>query len=196
MPIIIDHPSGLPVPRRTDKAPRSKRQGRVPGPGDVAQIDAQVLRDPGVHATPADFGAGIGRSVEAFGAAAFRVASDFAEMRRDAEDATAGAAALGEARVRFAKVSQGLQDRATSGEGFTDALDAALLVETDHILTRLRKERGLRPSERGVKDIRLQLAGYRARVVAQGAISEHTLRLNQLGGDVNRTIGDQAMACP
>ena len=63
MPIIIDPRSGLPVPRRTDKAPRSKRQGRVPGPADVKQIDAQVLRDPGVHATPADFGAGIGKAV-------------------------------------------------------------------------------------------------------------------------------------
>ncbi len=35
MPIIIDPPSGLPVPRRTDKAPRSKRQGRS-GPARVA----------------------------------------------------------------------------------------------------------------------------------------------------------------
>ncbi len=78
MPIIIDPPSGLPVPRRTDRAPRSERQGRVPGPGDVAQIDAQVLRDPGLHATPADFGAGIGKAIEQFGAAPSRVASDFA----------------------------------------------------------------------------------------------------------------------
>ena len=52
MPIIIDGPSGLPVPRRTDKAPRSKRQGRVPGPEDIRQVAAQTLRDPGLHATP------------------------------------------------------------------------------------------------------------------------------------------------
>ena len=85
MPIIIDPKTGLPVPRRTDRAPRSKRQGRVPGPGDVAQVDAQVLRDPGLHAMPEDFGAGIGQAVEQFGKAAFRVASDFAEMRRAAK---------------------------------------------------------------------------------------------------------------
>ncbi|MFQ5620096.1 MAG: hypothetical protein ACE5FR_14120, partial [Rhodospirillales bacterium] len=64
MVVINDPPSGLPVPRRTDRTPRNKRQGRVQGPGDVAQIDAQVLRDPGLHATPADFGAGIGNAIE------------------------------------------------------------------------------------------------------------------------------------
>ena len=42
--------------------------------------------------------------------------------------------------------------------------------------------------------IRRQLAGYRARVVARGAIFEHDARLNQLGGDVDRTIGDHALA--
>ena len=36
MPIIIDPKTGLPIPSRTDRAPRNKRQGRVPGPGDVA----------------------------------------------------------------------------------------------------------------------------------------------------------------
>ena len=87
--------------------------------------------------------------MEAFGAAAFRVASDFAEMRREAEDATAGAAALAEARVRFVRVSQGLEDRATSGEGFADALDNALSAETDAILADLRDVRGLRPRTRG-----------------------------------------------
>ena len=58
MPILIDPKTGLPFPRRTDKAPRNRQRGRVPGPADVDQIDAQVLRDPGVHATPEDFGAG------------------------------------------------------------------------------------------------------------------------------------------
>ena len=82
MPTIIDQRSGLPVPRRTDKSPRNRQRGRVPGPADVAQIDAQVLRDPGAHATPDDFGAGIGRSVEDFGKAASRVTSDFIKMRR------------------------------------------------------------------------------------------------------------------
>ena len=101
MPLIIDPKTGLPFPRRTDKAPRSKRQGRVPGPADVAKIDAQVLRDPGVHATPADFGAGIGAAVADFGRAASRVASDFATMRREAEDDTANAAGLSEARAVF-----------------------------------------------------------------------------------------------
>lgn len=33
----IDPPSGLPVPRRTDKGPRRKRQGRIPGPGGTQE---------------------------------------------------------------------------------------------------------------------------------------------------------------
>ncbi len=131
MPTIIDARSGLPVPSRTDRAPRNRQRGRVPGPADVEQIDAQVLRDPGVHATPDDFGAGIGRSVEAFGKSAFRIVSDFEEMREAAEDETASAAALAGARVRFVKIAQGLEDRATSGDGFADALQAALSAETD-----------------------------------------------------------------
>ncbi len=36
----IDPKTGLPIPSRTDQQPRRRRQGRVPGPGDVAQIDA------------------------------------------------------------------------------------------------------------------------------------------------------------
>ena len=98
MPIIIDPRTGLPYPVRTDRAPRSRRQGRVPGPADVAKIDAQVLRDPGVHATPDDFGAGVGAALADFADAAGRVASDFATMRREAEDDTA--AEIGRASCR------------------------------------------------------------------------------------------------
>ncbi len=126
MPIIIDGRSGLPVPRRTDRVPRNRQRGRVPGPADVAQIDAQVLRDPGVHATPADFGAGIGKAVERFGAAAGRVASDFAEMRREAEDDTAATAGLSEARARFTRVARSVNPQATTAEDFTGNLDRAL----------------------------------------------------------------------
>ncbi len=194
MPTVLDRSTGLPVPGRTDAEPRRKRRGRVPGPADVAKIDAQVLRDPGVHATPADFGAGIGRSVEAFGAAAFRVADDFTEMRRSAEDDTASAAGLAEARVRFVKAAQSLEARATSGEGFTEGLDAALSFETDAILGDLRSVRGLRPSDQGEAAIRRQLGALRSRFVARGAMFEHEARLNQLGRDIDQTIGDLAMA--
>ncbi len=194
MPIIIDPPSGLPVPRRTDKAPRSKRRGRVPGPADVARIDAQVLRDPGVHATPADFGAGIGKAVERFGAAASRVASDFAEMRREAEDDTAAVAGLADARVRFTRVAESMQPQATSAEGFTGNLDRALGEETDAIVRDLRQVRGLRPSKEGEAAIRRQLGVLASRMVVRGAMSEHRIRLAKLGHDVDAAVADAAMA--
>ena len=175
MPIIIDGPSDLPVPRRTDKAPRNKRQGRVPGPGDVAQIDAQVLRDPGLHATPADFGAGIGMAIEQFGAAASRVASDFAEMRREAEDDTAAMAGLSEARVRFTRVAESMKTQATTAEGLTGNLGKALSGETDAILRDLRQVRGLRPSKEGEAAIRRRLGVLASRIVVRGAMSEHRM---------------------
>ncbi len=49
MPIIIDPPSGLPVPRRTDRKPRRRRE-QVPigGPGDVekAEGEPEKTREP------------------------------------------------------------------------------------------------------------------------------------------------------
>jgi hypothetical protein len=194
MPIIIDPKTGLPFPVRSDRAPRNKRQGRVPGPADVAQIDAQVLRDPGVHATPDDFGAGIGKAIEQFGAAAGRVASDFAEMRREAEDDTAAAAGLSEARVRFTRVAESMKTQATTTEGLTGNLGKALFEETDAILRELREVRGFRPSKGGEAAIRRQLGLLASRMVARGAMSEHRIRLAKLGHDVDFSVADAAMA--
>ena len=160
----------------------------------MAQIDAQVLRDPGVHATPADFGAGIGKAIERFGAAASRVASDFAEMRRAAEDDTAGIAGLADARVRFTTVARSMEAQATGAEGFTDNLGAALTDETEAIVRDLRQVRGLRPSERGEAAIRRQLGLLASRMVARGAMFEQGARLSQLGHAVDFSVGDFAMA--
>ena len=194
MPIIIDGPSGLPVPRRTDRAPRSKRQGRVPGPADVAKIDAQVLRDPGVHGTPVDFGAGIGVAVADFGKAASRVASDFAEMRREAEDDTAGIAGLADARLRFTRVAQEMEAQANKADGFTANLGPALAAETDAILRDLRGVRGLRPSERGEAAIRRRLRLLASRMVARGAMFEQRARLSQLGRAVDASVAEAGLA--
>ncbi len=65
MTIIIDPRTGLPVPRRTDRAPRRGRKAiRIPGPGDIDQVPAGVARDPGLDVEPTAFGSGVG---EAFG---------------------------------------------------------------------------------------------------------------------------------
>ncbi len=194
MVVIIDPPSGLPVPRRTDRAPRDNRQGRVPGPAGVAQIDAQVLRDPGLHATPEDFGAGIGKAVEQFGAAASRVASDFAEMRREAEDDTAAMAGLSEARVRFTRLAESMKPQATTTEGLTGNLGKALSGETDAILRDLRQVRGLRPSKEGEAAIRRRLGVLASRMVVRGAMSEHRIRLAKLGHEVDASVANAAMA--
>ena len=167
---------------------------QTPGPADVDQIDAQVLRDPGVHATPADFGAGIGAAVADFGKAASRVASDFAEMRRAAEDDTAAAAALSEARARFIKVARSVNPQATTAGDFTGNLDRALGAETDAILSDLRQVRGLRPSKGGEAAIRRRLGLLASRMVARGAMFEQGERLAQLGRDVDLSVGDFAMA--
>ena len=59
MVVIIDPPSGLPVPRRTDRAPRRGRKAiRIPGPGDIDQVPAGVARDPGLDVDPKAFGSG------------------------------------------------------------------------------------------------------------------------------------------
>ncbi|MEE8222954.1 MAG: hypothetical protein V3S59_01520, partial [Alphaproteobacteria bacterium] len=194
MGIRIDAPTGLPVPTRTDRGPGRKRQGRVPGPGDVDQVDAAVLRDPGLHATPADFGAGVGRGLADFGAAAGRVAADFATMRREAEDDTAATAGLSEARVRFTKVAQGLRAQATTAEGFTGILDQTLADEENAIVHDLREVRGLRPSKGGEAAIRRQLGLLRSRMVARGAMFEHGARLAQLGRDVDASVAEAGMA--
>ncbi len=116
MVVIIDPPSGLPVPRRTDRAPGSKRQGRVPGPEDIRQVAAQTLRDPGLHATPEDFGAGVARAVEDLGMKAAGIALAFDEKRRQAEDDTAGIAGIADARVRFPRVAQEMEARADKAD--------------------------------------------------------------------------------
>ncbi|MFQ5765968.1 MAG: hypothetical protein ACE5GT_13690, partial [Rhodospirillales bacterium] len=194
MPVRIDKRSGIPVVSRTDQEPRRKRQGRVPGPGDVAKVDAEVLRDPGLHATPEDFGAGIGAAVADFGAAAGRVASDFATIRREAEDDTAAAAGLSEARVRFTRVARSVNPQATTAGDFTGNLDRALGAETDAILRDLRQVRGLRPSKQGEAAIRGRLGVLASRMVARGAMFEQRERLAQLGRDVDASVGNAAMA--
>ncbi|MCH7958424.1 MAG: hypothetical protein IIB63_12815, partial [Proteobacteria bacterium] len=122
------------------------------------------------------------------------MASDFAEMRREAEDDTAGIAALADARVRFTTVAQSMEAQATSAEGFTDNLGAALTDETEAILHDLREVRGLRPSERGEAAIRRQLGLLASRMVARGAMFEQGARLGQLSLVVDFSVGDFAMA--
>ena len=92
----IDPKTGLPIPSRTDQEPRGERQGRVAGPEDIRQVTAETLRDPGLHATPEDVGAGVARAVEDLGAKAAGIALAFDEKRRQAEDDTAGIAGLAE----------------------------------------------------------------------------------------------------
>ncbi|MCH7694330.1 MAG: hypothetical protein IID50_12885, partial [Proteobacteria bacterium] len=122
------------------------------------------------------------------------MASDFAEMRREAEDDTAGIAGLAHARVRFTTVAQSMEAQATSAEGFTDNLGAALTDETEAILHDLREVRGLRPSERGEAAIRRQLGLLASRMVARGARFENGARLAQLGRDVDLSVAEAGMA--
>ncbi len=194
MPIIIDGPSGLPVPRRTDKAPRNRQRGRVPGPEDIRQVSAETLRDPGLHATPEDFGAGVARAVEDLGAKAAGIALAFDEKRRQAEDDTAGIAGIADARVRFPKVAQEMEARADKADGFTANLGPALAAETDAILRDLRDVRGLRHSDGAEDAIRTQLHMLASRMVARGAKFEQGARLSQLGIEVDAAVRNLAMA--
>ena len=194
MVVIIDPPSGLPIPRRTDRAPRNKRRGRVPRPEDIRQVTAETLRDPGLHATPEDFGAGIARAVEDLGMKAAGIALAFDEKRRQAEDDTAGIAGLADARMRFNKVARSMEAQADKADGFTANLGPALAAETDAILRDLRDVRGLRHSQRAEDAIRTQLHMLASRMVARGAKFEHGARLSQLGIEVDAAVRDLAMA--
>ena len=79
MPIIIDPRTGLPVPRRTDRAPRGGRKAiRIPGPGDIEQVPAGVARDPGLDLDPKAFGSGVGEAVADFGQAVGRLSKEAA----------------------------------------------------------------------------------------------------------------------
>ena len=91
----------------------------MPGPGAIDQVNVQVLRDPGLHATPEDFGAGVGEAVADFSLAAAGVVKAFEDKRREAEDDTAGAVGLSDARVRFNKVARSMEAQATTAEGFS-----------------------------------------------------------------------------
>ncbi len=183
----IDPKTGLPIPSRTDQQPRRRRRGRVPGPGDIAKVDAEVLRDPGLHATPEDFGAGVGDALADFAAGAGRVASDFAEMRREAEDDTAAAAGLSEARVRFTRVAESMKTQAMTTEGLTGNLGTVLGKETDAILRDLREVRGLRPSKGG-GDLR---PGARLR---EAALRPKASRLREARFGGRRKVGRRAGA--
>ncbi|MCH7956552.1 MAG: hypothetical protein IIB63_03260 [Proteobacteria bacterium] len=191
MVVIIDPPSGLPIPRRTDRAPRNKRRGRVPRPEDIRQVTAETLRDPGLHATPEDFGAGIARAVEDLGMKAAGITLAFDEKRRQAEDDTAGIAGLADARMRFNKVARSMEAQADKADGFTANLGPALAAETDAILRDLR---GLRHSQRAEDAIRNQLRLLATRMVARGAKFEHGARLSQLGIEVDAAVRNLALA--
>ena len=194
MVVIIDPPSGLPIPRRTDRAPRNKRRGRVPRPEDIRQVTAETLRDPGLHATPEDFGAGIARAVEDLGMKAAGIALAFDEKRRQAEDDTAGIAGLADARMRFNKVARSMEAQADKADGFTANLGPALAAETDAILRDLRDVRGLRHSQRAEDAIRTQLHMLASRMVTRGAKFEHGARLSQLGIEVDAAVRNLALA--
>ncbi|MCH8214701.1 MAG: hypothetical protein IIC54_11620 [Proteobacteria bacterium] len=190
----INPKTGLPIPSRTDQEPRSKRQGRVPGPEDIRQVAAETLRDPGLHATPEEFGAGVARAVEDLGMKAAGIALAFDEKRRQAEDDTAGIAGIADARMRFPRVAQEMEARADKADGFTANLGPALAAETDAILRDLRDVRGLRHSQRAEDAIRTQLHMLASRMVTRGAKFEHGARLSQLGIEVDAAVRDLAMA--
>ena len=194
MVVIIDPPSGLPIPRRTDRAPRNKRRGRVPRPEDIRQVTAETLRDPGLHATPEEFGAGVARAVEDLGMKAAGIALAFDEKRRQAEDDTAGIAGIADARMRFPRVAQEMEAQADKADGFTANLGPALAAETDAILRDLRDVRGLRHSQRAEDAIRNQLRLLATRMVARGAKFEHGARLSQLGIEVDAAVRNLALA--
>ncbi|TDI60199.1 MAG: hypothetical protein E2O94_02000, partial [Alphaproteobacteria bacterium] len=157
-------------------------------------MNVQVLRDPGLHATPEDFGAGVGEAVADFSLAAAGVVKAFEDKRREAEDDTAGAVGLSDARVRFNKVARSMEAQATTAEGFSANLDKALAEETDAILHDLREVRGLRPSKGGEAAIRRQLGVLASRMVVRGARLENGARLAQLGRAVDASVAEAGMA--
>ena len=118
----INPKTGLPIPSRTDQEPRSKRQGRVPGPEDIRQVAAETLRDPGLHATPEEFGAGVARAVEDLGMKAAGNARAFGEQRRPAEDGTPGIAGSAHGGSRGPRVARG------QGAGAATASAGAILM--------------------------------------------------------------------
>ena len=137
MPIIIDPPSGLPVPRRTDRAPRRGRKAiRIPGPADIDQVPAGVARDPGLDVDPKAFGSGVGEAVADFGQAVARLASPLDRMNRrnDEAFAAAGLAALHERQTRAGR--EGRKDTGGGVAGFHDGRMAAFDRDLGEVLKR------------------------------------------------------------
>ena len=186
MPIIIDPRTGLPVPRRTDRAPRRGRKPiRIPGPGDIDRVPAGVARDPGLDVDAKAFGSGVGEAVADFGQAVGRLASPVERMNRRNDEAFAAAqlTALHERQTRA-----GLEARKDTGgvvAGFHDGRMAAFDQDLGEVLERA-------PSTGAREILKSQGAALRDLMSGGAARFEATARIVERRANLDRELDNLA----
>ncbi len=184
MPLIIDPKTGLPFPRRTDRAPRRGRKAiRIPGPADIDQVPAGVARDPGLDVDPKAFGSGVGEAVADFGQAVARLASPVDRMNRrnDEAFAAAGLAALHERQTRASLEAR--KDTGGGVAGFHDGRMAAFDRDLGEVLERA-------PSTVAREILKSQGAALRDLMSGGAARFEATARIVERRANLDRELGN------
>jgi hypothetical protein len=159
-------------------------QVKIPGADSIDPV--APARDPGVTASPEDFGAGIGASAEHLGAAAVSLGAHLYNKQQDAQDQVyvqthqvSMAPAIQQAQIDAQKAYP------DGGPEYMQDLNARLQQANDGVTQGLA-QRGLRPSQSAQARVDTQFAGMQADALVRGVVVAN----NQKVAALQTTLGD------
>lgn len=168
---------------------------RIPGADSIQEV--APTRDPGVQATPEEFGAGVGASAANFGAAAVSLGAHLYEKRKAAEDQTFeqtynvnAAPALQKAEYDARKAFP------DGGPGYMEDLNTRAQQAHQGILDAL-SQRGITPSDTALRRVNTQFAGRQANLLVSGVTYDNNAQVAKLQaqtGDNVKTVASQVLS--
>lgn len=151
---------------------------RIPGAESIQEV--APARDPGVQASPADFGAGIGASMEHLGSAAVSLSAHLYQKRQAAEDQTyeqtynvSAAPALQQAEYAARKQFP------DGGPGYMQAANESYQRAHQGVIDALA-QRGLTPSNEALKRVNTQFAGRQANLLVSAVTYDNNAQVTKL----------------
>lgn len=174
------------IPRATRSAPRMGGGGASPDARFVPSVN--VPRDPGVRASAADFGAQTGEAIAGTANVFGKLSADILLRRQEAEDTLFKNAFDAEARLVGVQTYNEETPSATNGaEGFQKRLDEKLAGKYEQIVGSLR-ERGHRPSQRGIDTVAGRALHFRSLYGVNAAVYENNVRVAQFVDQTKATL--------
>ena len=159
---------------------------RIPGPESIDPV--APARDPGVQATPEEFGAGIGASAANLGSAAVSLSAHLYNKQQDAQDQVyvqthqvSMAPAIAQAQLDAQKAFP------DGGPEYMQDLNTRLQAANDGVTQGLA-QRGLQPSQGAQAKVNTQFAGMQADALVKGVVIANNQKVSALQTTLNDNV--------